>query len=743
MGLPQAQQTFLTRMLAWLPLGPLGRRLLWALLLFAGTAVVLGWALIPQQVDLRAGDVAAMDIVAPRETVDRPATRALQDAAAQAVGPQYAQDPTVAPAVEADLAAAFEAIRTVKAEHAEDPGAGVARLRDTLGLEVADGDLAALIRADGETLTALEGAVKGVMAKVFSRGVKDDPDSLRLAEEQIAVEMANLNLRREYERVLVALARGALEPNEFYSPAETAKRQAEARRAVEPVIIPKGKVIVRKGDVVSAEDLERLADLGLLRSEADWRRPAGAGLMAAIIVGLLALYAAFLRRDLLASDAGMVAFSAIYVGTLVLGKLLAPVSGFLVPVAAGSMLVTSLLDGRVGLIFSILAGLPVGLIAGATAPAVVAVVGGMIGVFGLVRVGGRIDITRAGAYVGLANAAAIIALRLLEGPAPAAQPVWFDAAVGLANGLFCGVLTLGSLHPLEAAFGIITPVKLLELANPNQPLLKKLLLEAPGTYHHTIMVANLTESAVEALGGDSLLARVGAYYHDVGKTRRPYFFVENQFGDESPHDKISPHLSALIIKAHVKDGVEMAQEHRLPPRIIDFIREHHGTTLVGYFYARATEDGDPEHILEADFRYDGPKPRSRETAVCMLADACESAVRTINRPSPGRIEALVRKIIRDRLNDGQLDEADLTFRDLDVICRTFTSILSGVFHARVEYPETVLKEIREAKKAVAGRERAQAHAQAQAQARKEAAELPVPGPAGERAQASRGGDPPT
>jgi putative nucleotidyltransferase with HDIG domain len=253
-------------------------------------------------------------------------------------------------------------------------------------------------------------------------------------------------------------------------------------------------------------------------------------------------------------------------------------------------------------------------------------------------------------------------------------------------------LSMGLLPFFEGMFGIMTPVKLIELSNPNQPLLKRLLTDAPGTYHHSVIVGNLAEAAAEAVGGNSLLARVGAYYHDVGKIKRPYFFIENQMGQENPHDKTSPTLSSLIITSHVRDGVELAREYGLPERIIQFVREHHGTTLVGYFYTRATEGQTSETVLEEDFRYEGPRPASKETAIVMLADSIEAAVRSLTKPTPARIEAMVKKIMGDRLNDHQLDRCDLTLRDLDTVAGIFASVLSGLFHPRVEYPEDQTEE---------------------------------------------------
>jgi len=271
--------------------------------------------------------------------------------------------------------------------------------------------------------------------------------------------------------------------------------------------------------------------------------------------------------------------------------------------------------------------------------------------------------------------------------------IWHGLVFALVDGLLAAALAGGLLQLVEVPLGLVTAMKLIELSNPNQPLLRKLLVGAPGTYHHSIMVGNLAEAATEAVGGNSLLARVGAYYHDIGKSNRPYFFVDNQFGGDNPHDNLSPTLSAIIISSHVRDGVELAKQHHLPDAIVQFIRQHHGTTLMSYFYQRALSLDTGDGVVEEDFRYEGPRPQSKETAIVMLADASEATCRTLKHPNPQTIEQTVRRLISERLQDGQLDESDLTLRDLDTVARTFTRVLTGVFHQRVEYPERVLREM--------------------------------------------------
>ncbi|HOO12946.1 MAG TPA: HDIG domain-containing protein, partial [Bacillota bacterium] len=258
---------------------------------------------------------------------------------------------------------------------------------------------------------------------------------------------------------------------------------------------------------------------------------------------------------------------------------------------------------------------------------------------------------------------------------------------GLLNGIFAAIFTVGTLPAWENLFGIITPLKLLELSNPNQALLKTLLMEAPGTYHHSIIVGNLAEHAAQKIGANPLLARVGAYYHDIGKIKRPYFFTENQIAMDNPHEKITPSLSTLIITSHVKDGVELAKQNKLPGVITDIIKQHHGDSVVSYFYHKAKQGENAGKVNMDSFRYEGPRPQTKEAAIVMLADSVEAAVRSMTDHSPGKIEGMVRKIIKEKLESGQLEESDLTLKDLDIISDAFLDILGGIFHKRIEYPE--------------------------------------------------------
>jgi hypothetical protein len=362
------------------------------------------------------------------------------------------------------------------------------------------------------------------------------------------------------------------------------------------------------------------------------------------------------------------------------------------PVPLGGVLLTILFNARLAfagsLILSILTGI---MLAAPMDYFLFTFVGSLVGVFTLARSRGRTAFVRAGGMVGLANAYVLLAFSLIKADAGTLFP---EIVGGLVNGGIVAVLANGLLPLLEHSFGRTTDFTLLELSNLNEPMLKHLALASPGTYHHSVMVGTLVEAAAEAIGANALLCRVGAYYHDIGKTRHPAYFIENDPDAASRHAKLAPSLSRAIVVSHVKEGIEMARAYGLPEVLVDLIPQHHGTRLVHYFYQRAKETADPDlhAVQEEEYRYPGPKPQTREAAILMLADAVEAATRTLTDPTPARIQGAVQKIINGIFVDGQLDECDLTLRDLHRIANSFARILAGIFHQRVEYPGIPLQE---------------------------------------------------
>jgi len=664
--------------------GSVARRAGLAVGSFVILALIFTSSLTPESFDVRAGQIAPKDVRAPQETVDRAKTEKLREEKAALVKDVYEQDPAVLPLVNDEIEKAYAVARVIKA----DPSLSSEKKTNGL-MEVSDApqqSYAAFLRTDSATINALRDASKLATTKVLGAGVRSD--SLEPYYKQIELEVESIRYSKDLRLFAAGVGKKALRPNLVLNADETLRKREEAKKTVEPVKVLKGQLILRAGEIVTDDHMVVLRDLGIITTGPQFSALMAGSVYSLLLVSAVVIYLWRFERQTFENESKALLIVFVFFAILLFSSVLSRVSGYLMPVAAGTMLYATIVEPRFAVLMGIVLSLASNIIAGSDLRfLIVCLVGATAGVFGIVHLEQRSGLMRAGVGVSVSSLLTIGALGLTEGLSPFDVNLLEQQFWGLLNGIVSAVLTMGSLPFFEGLFGIITPVKLIELSNPNHPLLKRLLVEAPGTYHHSILVGNLAEAATEAVGGNSLLARVGAYYHDVGKTKRPYFFIENQMGIDNPHDKTSPTLSTLIITAHVRDGVEMAKEHGIPERIIEFIREHHGTTLVSYFFTRAT-GGDPAtEYAEQDFRYEGPRPTSKETAIVMLADSVEAAVRSMGTLPAARIESAVKKIVRDKLNDHQLDKCDLTLGDLDVISEVFTSVLSGIFHPRIEYPE--------------------------------------------------------
>ncbi len=416
--------------------------------------------------------------------------------------------------------------------------------------------------------------------------------------------------------------------------------------------------------------------------------------VAGLVAGILLLFGSYLRHyepDVGRSPRHLYLLATVvlsYLGlVLLLRTVRAPIA--LNPLPAMGMLLAVFANWRVAMGATLAVALPLALIPWQS-PAfeLVGMAGTWVGIVSVRRIRERWDVGKAGIRAGLVMALGMAVAGPLVGSWE--LEAWVrNLGLAALSGPIAAVLVMGVLPYLERLTNITTAFTLLELANPSQELLRHLLLKAPGTYHHSILVGNLGEAAAEAIGADPLLVRVGAYYHDIGKTKRPYFFIENQQGMGNQHDNISPRLSSLVITSHVKEGIELARQYRLPQQVADFIPMHHGCSLVAYFYHKATQSEGVEEVEEEHYRYPGPRPNTKETAIVMLADGIEATTRTLTRPMPEQIEATVRRIVNKRMGDGELSEAPLTLLEVETIIQAFLRVLLGLYHQRIEYPDQV------------------------------------------------------
>ena len=535
-------------------------------------------------------------------------------------------------------------------------------------------------------------AVQAEAISVVDEAMREEIRENQLDQARRRVStLVDLDLSEAQAGIVSELARDLIKPNSFYNAEKTDEAKQLARESVQPVnrTIAEGETILREGDIVTSLDVEALSALGLRQAEIEWQGVVSTVVFVLLITVVLGLYLVRFRPEYWARWPHMLLLLLLLVLFILAAKPMVSdqsTLSYLLPTAALSMLLTVLLGPQLAITVTVLFSIIVGFMAGGSLELTVyALVGGLIASLSLSRVEKLNAFFWAGVYVALANLAVIFAFRLPKQDYDTVQLLTL-AGFSLLNGGLSASLTLAGFYLLGTLFDITTSLQLMELARPTHPLLRQLLLKAPGTYHHSILVSNLAEEAVGRIGADALLARVGAYYHDIGKTVRPYFFVDNQVEGVNVHERLDPRTSAQIVISHVEDGLDLAKKYRLPSKVRDFIPQHQGTALATYFYRQALES-EGDKVNEEEFRYPGPKPQTKETAIVMLADSCEAAVRAERPDSLEGIEELVRKVIGGKMLDGQLDECDLTLRDLDEVRNAFVKILQGVFHPRIKYPE--------------------------------------------------------
>lgn len=682
------------------------------------------------------GTIATRDVVAPRDLIvpDPDATSRRRAEAAAEVLPLYESDGQAPARFEQLLREAFARARPVAAR-TRPRGLVTPELRDAFSLPIGDEALSALARNDFST--EIEDRAVSIGLDLYRGGVVDhrdlapeararglvvrDTSSGREARrpETGAIEYGNETRSavaarlaeapftpRERAEVAAFLA-AILRPNLTYDQGQTAGRRDGAARAVESVFtrIPRGKVIVRRGDEITPRSAQWIAAVRASASDpSSWVKVTGVLILQILAAAAFWLDARRQRRRRRERSSNVVFGSVIATGILfalitraafALAQALSPslegASGavnFAIPFAAGPIVVSLVAGMGPALLVALVHAIGAGVLMGLSFPfAVFAVVGSLAGIYGLGRLRSRSVLLWMGGIVAAGNLVAIVAIHFLNA-GPWGWEFLYDALAGIAGGLTVSMVVALFLPVFEHLFSVVTDIRLLELSNQNLPLLRTLALEAPGTYQHSLMLGHLAEAAAEAIGADALLARVSGYYHDIGKTKMPDYFIENQPKGFNRHDQLEPSMSALIIAAHVKEGGEMAKKARLPEPIVTAIREHHGTKLIRYFYQKALTKADPAQgaVRETDYRYPGPKPSTRILGILMIADAVEAASRTLIEPTPAKIRAMIQTIVDDCLRDGQFDACDLTMRDLAVIVDALEHSVATVFHHRIDYP---------------------------------------------------------
>ena len=679
-----------------------------AALLFGTIAVLaalLSLHLLPDKVALRAGEVSPQDVRALRTVryLDDSATSSLKAASAARVEPVYSSAHAASEA-DATITDAYQRLRRDQLAGL-DPVRSSQDLRREVGLLVSPGDLAPLVNPRGGAyhLDQAERLTHQAVHEAMDREIRDDhPADLLDAKMVVTAKLSASLLPRTHLPGTLAIARTVVQPNRLFDKNKTAGAVVGAERLVAPVYsqVFAGDIVVRTGQMVTLSTIAKLRALGLQNPRLDPGTVLSIVGLVTFMVGLVCFWLAREHPKIFASTKTLLLLAILValgvlglrLGSAMLGvRLSASQFGYvgMLWVGATGMLIAALIKPRIALLVTALLAAQSGVVLGNDLRfSVLTLLSAWVAIYAVSNLRSRTDVLRAGGLLCGANMILSLLVGQLQGdtrPDMSQSMVWAFVSGLLAVALFGVTIAL-----FERLFGITTPLGLLELSDPNRPLLKRFCEIAPGTYTHSILVGNLAVSAAEAVGADALLCRVGALYHDLGKMQRAQFFVENQAGGDNAHERLNPSLSALVVTAHVREGLEIAEREKLPPIIKSFITEHHGTSLIRYFYHQqcAGDDCEAAPVLEQQFRYAGPKPQTRETAILMLADSVEAASRTLDKATPGRIEDLITKIIDAQLADGQLDECDLTQRDLRGIRESFARLLSGMLHSRIDYPDT-------------------------------------------------------
>ncbi len=668
------------------------KRLYNGLLLFLFTAILFFITihkLETNKLNLRIGDILPSTIRATKDLEDKYITEDLKTEAMNKIDPIYRISPSIQMAMKNSIKDFLDTARDVKSQESISHNKKVEIFLENQALGLSSREISIAIKMDYKALNNFENVLFDLINQVMGIGIKEI--ELEYEKENLVKTFESLDMKEEEKELGLALFNATINANEFLDKSETQRKKEEAANRIETVVIKENEIIAFQGSIVTDRELYLIGEAGLLKD--DDRLPISLiiGIILLLLLGISIVmgYIYFFNNEILYNNRLLIML-IIVILTILISKGLYSLSPYIMPVAAAPLLISMLIDPKLALLVNIFLSFYLGFVLKLDNSIVAMhIISGSIGAIIAIRQEQRHYILLNGLIIGVINLVTLGSMGLAEGIRGINSLL--EGSYSLLNGIIAAMMTLGSLPIWENVFSVLTPLKLLELSNPNQPLLKKLLLEAPGTYHHSILVGNLSEAAAEAVSANPLITRVGSYYHDIGKTIRPYYFAENQFGMENPHNKLQPMQSTAIITSHTSDGMVIGKEGRLPKEILDIIDQHHGDTAVAYFYHKAKELDKEINISIDEFRYKGKKPQSKEAAIVMLADSSEAAVRSIKDLTKDKIDDMVRKVVEGKIKDRQLDECNLTFKEIEIIIKSFTNVLTGIYHDRIEYPNIEIK----------------------------------------------------
>lgn len=672
--------------------------------------LILSTVVVSKKYNLQVGEIAKFDIKAPRDVEDKVATQKSIEEELKHVQETYTYDANIRKGALDNINKLFELVKKINSENppynpsSEDDnekikseqekinGIKLKKLKEESVIKNLSTENYGLLLSLNETgLNSLNEEIVECMNNLYDTTpiYENKPQDIVSAQGYITAFFNNTSYAKNVKDLAMAIGYSQTKATYFVDHEKTEEARQNITKNVTPVIYKKDQTIIAEGQPITESQIELLNDLGLLGNDKSTGIYMNLVLLLVVagVLGLQWRYIKEKRRDIYEDNSKVILINLLTVLTVVLARISILISPYVIPFACISILLSVLIDSKTSVTIGILNVIFISFIVKFSVDlTLIAMVNAVIVPMVLKRVQQRNDILYSSLLIGAINVVFTGAMGYFL--STNVTSIINKAMLTGISAIVSGILAIGILPVLENIFDVLTNIKLLELANPNHPLMRRLLLEAPGTYHHCVLVANLAEMAAESVGANPILARVASYYHDVGKLERPYYFKENQIGIVNPHDDMSPAMSSAIILSHVEDGVKLAEKYNLPEGITDVVREHHGDSLAKYFYiTMRNKSENPDEVNEADYRYGGPPPRSKESTIIMLADGVEASVRSINKPNKKKIEEMVNNIIKSRIDENQFVNSDLTFKDLEKIRESFLKVLSGIYHERIEYPK--------------------------------------------------------
>ncbi|MDD5645191.1 MAG: HDIG domain-containing protein, partial [bacterium] len=678
------------------------------------------------KIPLKDGDVSGRNIVSEYafEYADRQKTAKIKDEAMQSVPPVCIREVDVEASNLQKINSFFETLAGISADGAVAIEEKLAAAKSADIFELSDDEITLLMRKDNPYL--VKESIVSALKDIYRAGVISMDDRFQIEKtgdyQKIRImsgntvedrNIADIHVRakiisdikkiadkcfsdnRKIRDPAVKIFSVCIVPNIVYSAELTKEEKTKAALSVRPVVdqVPENTVLVKKGTIVTEKQIEMLKAYYKIAFTKEFLKGKYLVFLGKVAIVLMLIFAAgiYLREfqsDIFGNNKVLFMMEILFVlaGIIYKAVIYMGFSEFILPMAVISMTLAMLVNSRIALFTTLLASIFCALISGSMTVAFTGIIGGMVAITSVSGVRYRSGLIKAGLFTAVSMFMTVFAMETVWGTN--IEESLKMAGIGFSSGMAAPFIVMGVLPFLETGFGLITNIHLLEMVDLNHPILRKMMIDAPGTYHHSLIVGNLSESAADKIRANSLLAKVGSYFHDIGKTIKPEYFSENESGIKSKHDELIPSMSNLIITAHVKDGIELAKKYKISRAIFDIIRQHHGTSLVYFFYKRAKDQSNAAgDVNEEAFRYPGPKPSSKEAAIVLLADAVEAASRTLEKPTPARIRNFINEIVDEKIIDGQLDECPLTIKDIEDIKDAFSIVLSGMFHTRVKYPK--------------------------------------------------------